>query len=144
MSALLAVKIMEAIGQKNIPLTLSYATHDATANGGILPQEIPLVAALQVMGGLYGGISDFNVVIQNIEEQGNTVAVEFQWGGTHDGALNLTPAGLPMIPPTGKPIWVDDLFIFTFTGNKISAVKVDSPIGGGIPGALAQVNVVPA
>lgn len=144
MSALVAVKIMEAIGKKDVPLTLHYATSDATAHGGILPGQLPLVAALQVMGALYGAISDFKVLIQNIEEHGNSVSVEFQWGGMHDGTLNLSGAGLPMIPATGKPIWVNDLFIFTFNGDKVVAVTVDSPVGGGIPGTLAQVGAVPA
>jgi hypothetical protein len=143
MSAQIAVQVMEALGKKDIPLALSYATPDATASGGVLPGDIPLGAALQVMGALYGGISDFRFEIQEMQETGDTVSVHFRWGGTHDSMLWLNVAGLPDIPPTGKPIWVNDVFVFTFTNEKVRAVRVDSPAEGGIPGALAQVGAVP-
>jgi len=112
---------------------------DAVASGGVLPQPIPMLEALNIMSGLMAGMPDMKYDIQQVTVNGNQATVNVKWGGTQTGPLSLP--GMPTVPATGKKVSVKDTYIITVQGDKISHFNVDSPADGGIPGALAQLGV---
>ena len=114
-------------------------TADAVASGGVLPQPIPMLEALNIMSGLMAGMPDMKYDIQQVTVNGNQATVKVKWGGTQTGSLSLP--GMPSVPPTGKKVSVKDTYILTVQGDKVSHMQVDSPADGGIPGALAQLGV---
>jgi len=112
---------------------------DAVASGGVLPQPIPMLEALNIMSGLMAGMPDMKYDIQQVTVNGNQATVNVKWGGTQTGSLSLP--GMPAVPATGKKVSVKDTYILTMQGDKVSHINVDSPADGGIPGALAQLGV---
>jgi hypothetical protein len=119
---------------------ITMLTPDAMASGGVLPQPIPVKDAMKVMNGLTTAFPDLKFDIQQVTVNGNQATVKAQWSGTQTGPLSLAP-DMPSIPPTGKKVSVKDAYIITVQGDKVSHMQVDSPAGGGIPGALAQLGV---
>ncbi len=143
MSETLAIKVMEALPRRD-PAVMNYAQPDATASGGLLPGILPLGAATSVVWALAEAMSDFRIQIDKIMTVGDAVRIEFAWGGTHDQTLNLSMLGLAPVTPTGKYAWAQEVFIFRFRDNKVSQVRVESPMDGGIPSVLQQLGVMPA
>jgi predicted ester cyclase len=116
-------------------------TADAMASGGVLPQPIPVMEAMKVMAGLSTALPDLKFDVQQVTVNGNQATVKAQWSGTNTGALSLPMPGMAPFPATGKKVSVKDTYVITVQGEKVSHMKVDSPAGGGIPGALAQMGV---
>ena len=117
-------------------------TADAVASGGVLPQAIPAMEALKIMGGLTIALPDFKFDIQQVAVNGDQATVKVLWSGTQSGPLSLPMPGMPAIPPTGKKVSVKDTYVITVRGDKVSHIHVDSPADGGIPAMLAQLGVV--
>lgn len=119
----------------------SHLTPDAMVDGGILPRPMPATEAFKLMQGLVTAIPDFTIDIQQVDVNGNVATVKIKWGGTQTGSLDLQIPGMPAIPPTGKKVSVNDTYKVTVQGDKVSHMSVDSPMNGGIPGALSQLGV---
>jgi predicted ester cyclase len=120
----------------------SLVTADAVASGGVLPQPMPLLDTLNLISNLKAAFPDIKFKVQEIMVNGNLAIVKAQWGGTNTGPVNLPVPGMPSnIPATGKKVSVQDTYILTLKGDKISRVHVESPDDGGIPAALAQLGV---
>jgi hypothetical protein len=117
------------------------STADAMASGGVLPQPIPMMEALKVMGGLTTAFPDLKFDIQQVTVNGDAATVNATWSGTNTGALSLPIPGMAPIPATGKKVSVKDVYVVTVKGDKVSHFAVESPADGGIPGALAQIGV---
>jgi predicted ester cyclase len=116
-------------------------TADAVASGGVLPQAIPALEALKIMGGLIAALPDFKFDIQQVTVNGDQATVKVRWSGTQTGPLNLPMPGMPTIPPSGKKVSVKDAYLITVRGDKVSHMHVESPADGGIPAMLAQLGV---
>ena len=120
-------------------------TPGAMASGGILPQPIPVMEAMNVVSGLSIAFPDLKFDIRKVTVKGDQATVDTVWSGTNTGSLSLPLPGMPPIPPTGKKVSVKDSYTITVQGDKVSHFRVDSPADGGIPAALAQMGVkVPA
>ena len=116
-------------------------TADAMVSGGVLPQPIPVMEAMNMMAGLSTAFPDLKFDIQRVTVNGDKATVDAKWSGTQSGTLSLPMPGMPSIPPTGKKVSVKDTYIVTVRGDKVSHMRVESPADGGIPGALAQLGV---
>ena len=121
--------------------TKEHLTEDAVVSGGILPQPIPAMEAINIISGLKTAMPDLQFDVQQVTVNGNDATVEAQWGGTQSGTLNLGMPGMPSVPPSGKKVSVKDTYIVTVQGDKVSRLQVESPADGGIPAALAQMGV---
>jgi hypothetical protein len=117
------------------------ATPDAMASGGVLPQEIPMLEALKVTAGLTTAFPDFKIEIQSVAVKDDQATVKVRWSGTQSGPLSLPMPGMQTIPPTWKKVSVEDKYIVTVKGDKVSHFEVQSPADGGIPAAIAQLGV---
>jgi predicted ester cyclase len=173
-------------------------TADAMASGGLLQQEIPITESLKVTAGLMTAFPDFKIDIQKLTVDGDRAWVKVRWSGTQTGPLSLPgmqaiPAtkkkvsvedayvvtvrgdkvshfeiqkltvdgdrasvkvrwsgtqtgplslpGMPTIPATGKKVSVEDGYVVTVRGDKVSHFEIQSPADGGIPAAIAQLGV---
>jgi hypothetical protein len=121
--------------------TKARLTPDAMASGGVLPQAMPAVEAFNLIGGLMSAMPDLKFEVQSVTVNGNQATVNAQLSGTNTGPLSLPLPGIPSIPATGKKVSVPDTFIVTVQGDKVSHLQVQSPAGGGLPAALAQLGV---
>ncbi len=117
----------------------AYLTADAIAGGGELPQPMPAAESLNVTKALLTAFPDIKFDVEQVITKGNEATMNVQWSGTNTGPFNMP--GMPGIPPTGKKVSVRDMFIVTVQGDKVSKLWIESPAGGGIPGALAQLGV---
>ena len=119
--------------------TKAHLTTDAVVGGGILPQPIPAMEAINIISALKTAFPDLQFEVEQVTVNGDQATVKAHWGGTQSGALSLP--GMPSVPPTGKKVSVKDTYVVTVQGDKVSHLHVDSPADGGIPGALAQLGV---
>lgn len=117
------------------------STPDAMASGGVLPQPIPMMEALKVMAGLTTAFPDIKFDIEQVTVNGDQATVKATWSGTNTGAMSLPIPGMAPIPATGKKVSVKDVYVVMVKGDKVSHFMVESPAGGGVPGALAQMGV---
>jgi predicted ester cyclase len=113
----------------------------AMASGGVLPQAIPMMEAMNVIAGLTTAFPDLKIDIRQVISNGNQATVKVQLGGTQTGALSLPMPGFKPVPPSGKKVSVKDAYLVSVVGDKVSHMKVDSPADGGIPAILAQLDV---
>lgn len=125
----------------DVERTKAKLTPDAVVSGGVLPQPMPALEAINIIGGLKAAFPDLKFDVQQVTVNGDQATVKAQWGGTNTGSLSLPMPGMPSIPPTGKKISVKDVYVITVQGDKVSRMEVDSPADGGIPAALAQMGV---
>jgi len=119
----------------------SYLTPDAVSAGGVLPQPIPAREAIGLLTALKTAFPDLKFDIQDVTVNGNQATVQAIWSGTNNGPLNMPFPGMQNIPPTGNQVSVNDTYIVTVQGDKVSRLEVDSPTDGGIPAALGQIGV---
>ncbi len=129
------------MNMNNAEKVKAMVTPDAMASGGILPQPIPVMQAMQVMAGLTTAFPDLKFDIQQVTVNGNEARVNAVWSGTQTGPLSLPVPGMRTLPPTGKKVSVKDAYVFTVQGDKATHMRVESPADGGIPAALAQLGV---
>jgi predicted ester cyclase len=116
---------------------------NAMASGGIFPpgQEIPVSEAIKMSSTLTTAFPDVKFEIQQVTVNGNEATVKAKWSGTNTGALAFPFPGMPNVPATGKKVAVDDAYVVTVEGDKVTHLRVDSPANGGIPGALKQLGI---
>ena len=120
-------------------------TPDAMASGGVLRQAIPVMQAMGIVDALATAMPDLSFDIEQTTVNGDQATVKVRRSGTQSRPLSLPLPGMPTLPPTGKKVSVEDAFVLTVQGDKVSHMHVESPADGGIPAALEQLGVkVPA
>jgi hypothetical protein len=121
--------------------TQASLTEDAMVAGGILPEPVPAMEAINIINAMKNAMPDLQFDIQEVMVNGNQARVKARWGGTQTGPLSLP--GMPSVPPSGKQVSVMDDFIVTVEGDKVSRMEVESPPDGGVPALLGQLGVNP-
>jgi predicted ester cyclase len=116
-------------------------TQDAMASGGVLPQAIPVMQAMGMVSALVTAMPDLSFDIEQTTVSGDQATVRVRWTGTQSGPLSLPLPGMPTLAPTGKKVSVNDAYVVTVQGDKVSHLHVESPADGGIPAALEQLGV---
>jgi predicted ester cyclase len=116
---------------------------NAMASGGVFPpgQEVPISEATKMMGGFTTAFPDVKFEIRQVTVHGNEATVKATWSGTNTGAIAIPIPGMPNVPATGKKVSVEDVYVVTVEGDKVTHLRVDSPADGGVPGALKQLGV---
>ena len=122
--------------------TKAHLTADAMVSGGVLPQPMPAMEAFGLVGALSAAFPDIKFDVEQVTVNGNEATVNVQVSGTNTGPLSIPLPGMPgNIPPTGKKVAAKDVFVVTVQGDKVSQMRVDSPMGGGLPALLGQMGV---
>jgi steroid delta-isomerase-like uncharacterized protein len=90
-------------------------------------------ALKQVWAMLLGGLPDLHVAVEEVIAEGDKVVARDTVTGTHQGQYR----GLP---PTGKPITYNEIFVFRFAGGRLAEMwgVVD------VFSQLQQLGVIPA
>lgn len=129
------------MNMNNEQRAMASTTPDAMVDGGLLPKPMPAMEAFKIVHGLNEAMPDFTIDVQQVDVNGNMATVKARWSGTQTGPLDLGMPGMPTIPPTGKKVSVNDTYLVTVQGDKVSHMTVESPMNGGIPGALSQLGI---
>ena len=116
-------------------------TADAMVSGGVLPEPMPAMQAFNLVAGLVTAFPDLKFEVEQVTVNSDQATVKATWGGTQTGTLDMGMPGMPAVPPTGKKVSVNDTYVVTVQGDKVSHLRVDSPADGGIPAMLAQIGV---
>ncbi len=125
----------------NVEKMKAMVTPDAMASGGMLPQPVPVLESMQSMAGLATAFPDFKFEVQQVTVNGNEAKVKVHISGTNTGAFDMGVPGVPTVPATGKKVSAQDAFVVTVQGDKVTALRIDSPADGGLPAILAQMGV---
>ncbi len=114
---------------------------DAMASGGMSGQPVPALEGLKLMAGMRTAMPDIKIDVKEITVSGNQATVKVIWGGTHTGPLEMPMPGMPPVPPTGRKVSVNDSYVVTVQGEKVSHLSVESPADGGGRAMMAQLGV---
>jgi hypothetical protein len=111
------------------------------------PEPLDKKQFLAVQSALLVALPDFSYNLSDLRrERDNAVTAFIQVTGTHTNALDLPFPGFLPIESTGLAIALPQVHAtFTFEGDKLREMNVESVPGGGIMGVLQQVgSEVPA
>ena len=105
---------------------------------GPFPEPLNKEQYMDMLKSAKQGFPDWNFNYGNFQDTSCTVQIT----GTHSGEFTV-PNRSP-IPATGNNINLPKETInFTFEGDKISRMNIDSPPNGGLPGILEQIGASP-
>ena len=109
---------------------------------GPVPVPLSKEAYFGFMLILIQAFSDLKNHLNMTGETADTATGSVQMAGTHDGDLDLSVMGGPVVPPTGKSFLnPQESITCTIRDGKISIFAVEVPADGGVAGMLAQLGV---
>ena len=111
---------------------------------GPTPQPFNRAEAWGLSQALVGGIPDWQFNLDNMQEQGDTIAGHLHIKGTHTRPLNLAflNMNLPPLVPTGLTVVQPaEETEFKIVDGKVAVWRVESGKEGGVPGLLRQLGV---
>jgi hypothetical protein len=132
--------IMDALAVPDFDSVKPHLTDDWVVEG---PAPIPFDwdQFTAVHGGIVRGFSDFNWHVSNMVEDGDKVEMDVAITGTHDGTIDVPVLGVVGYESTGTKVdHPAEHITFTFTGDKVSRVDVQSGPGAGMVGLLEAVG----
>ena len=114
---------------------------DFQAKGGT--RELTKQQALGYLQIFFAAFPDHTFGFADFEEKGDLVKCTGQETGSHKGALDLNPFGIPIsLPPTGKSFKLPKItYTFRVAGDKVNFYGEEEVQGGGLAGILAQLGV---
>lgn len=86
----------------------------------------------------FAAFSDYAVVVKNRTVTEDTIVAEINFGGTHDGPLQLGPG--QTLPATGRKINVQGIYVNTVSDRKV----VESRQYPNLMGLMAQLGLMEA
>ena len=90
---------------------------------------------------LYDSFPDFNNVVRDAREEGDSVMVRSHFEGTFTGDLDLSAMGMGVIPASGKKIvWPEAATEWKFTEDQIASIQSKDE-NGGLGPFLAAIGV---
>ena len=105
----------------------------------------------QGAAGFFGGLGlfftafpdlDWQLEVADASDDGFTVTTRTT--GTHTAALDLTPQGIGRFEPTGRRFALPPQdFRWTLRDGAVSSIQATPAAGVGIPGVLAQLQLMP-
>jgi hypothetical protein len=106
-------------------------------------RELTKQQALGYLQIFFTAFPDHRFGFTDFEEKGDWVHCTGQETGTHKGALDLNPFGVPIsLPPTGKSFQLPkSVYSFRVAGDKVMDYTEESVQGGGLAGILEQLGV---
>ncbi|MFQ6673244.1 MAG: ester cyclase [Fidelibacterota bacterium] len=137
----IARRTLAAIESGDFDTASSLISDDFTFSGPV-PEPIGREEWLGLQRKLQDAFPDWSFNVTDAQEEGEVVRLSLEITGTHTGDLDLSEMGIPKVPATGNslrlPAEHPEMIV---RGDKLVAVKVNVPPGGGVPGILQQVGV---
>ena len=140
MSTDIVKAVFEAMETKDFDKMSAMVTDDFTFSGPV-PEPVGKEKWVSLQRALLNGFPDwkFNA---SFHESGETVHIDVEITGTHDGDLDLSVMGLPNVPATGKSIKLPKGHMdATLSDGKLSSLVGKPTEGGGVMGILSQLGV---
>jgi predicted ester cyclase len=111
---------------------------------GPVPEPIGAQEWMGMASSMRVAFPDINYNFEVLGADESKVKVSSQLTGTHTGDLDLSPMGMGVIPPTGKPFSnAREEGEATVRGGKIVSVAYPSTEGAGLMALLAQLGIQP-
>jgi len=137
----IVVDLMHAIEAADYDTAAALLTDDFVFSGPV-PEPISGDMWLGLQAKLSDAFPDWSFNVHNVHAHGDTVHINVQITGTHNGTLDLSAMGMPVVPATGIAVElpVEDVYV-TLRGDQVASVEAEPTEGGGVPGILAQLGV---
>ena len=136
-----AEAVVNAINAGDWETVASYLADDFQFSGPV-PEPVGAAEWIGTNMALNAGMPDMSFNVQIVGIEGNTVRTVSQMTGTHTADLDLTQAGIGVIPATGVTISLPaDNGVAEVEDGKITYLHLDTPPESGMFGMLAQLGV---
>ncbi len=132
--------LIDAFNAHDLEKAFSYLADDFTVSG-FGPEPRGRKAAVAQMRHQIGAIPDWKFTIEDLSVNGNEVTVEVTITGTHTQPLAVGLPGTGTIPATGRRFSFPDKLTYIVQGDKISSLRIESPVNGGPMEMLRQLGV---
>lgn len=138
-----AQQLFAYIEANDLESAAAMLTDDFTFSGPV-PEPVSGQQWLGLHAKLNEAFPDFSFNLDNVHQHGDVVHVTAHLSGTQENTLDLSPMGLPTVPPTGTHIQLpaEEMNVSVVDGM-VQAVYGDPVAGGGLAGMLAQLGVEP-
>jgi hypothetical protein len=106
-------------------------------------RELTKQQALGYLQIFFAAFPDHSFGFADFEDKEDLVNCTGQETGTHKGALDLNPFGIPIsLPPTGKCFKLPkSVYTFRVAGDRVTFYGEEAVQGGGLVGILEQLGV---
>jgi hypothetical protein len=136
-----AETIIGAINANDWETVAGYLADDFQFSGPV-PEPLGPAEWIGTNMALNAGMPDMSFNVQIVEIDGNTVRTISQVTGTHTADLDLTQAGIGVIPATGAAVSLPaENGVAGVEDGKLVYLHLDTSPDGGIVGILAQLGV---
>ncbi len=130
-------EMISAINEHDIDRYLSHVADDIVVINLKNPEpERGKTAYRQFFEGAFAAFPDYAIVVKNRTVTEDTIVGEINFGGTHDGPLELGPG--QTLPPTGRKISVEGIYVNTVRDGKV----VESRQYPNLLGLMAQLGLM--
>jgi steroid delta-isomerase-like uncharacterized protein len=126
-------RMLEALNQKNPKMAEDIFAANWVNHDPAFPPLQGIEGARQLVSMFGNAFPDRRVVIENMIAEGDRVACNFTFSGTHQGEFNG-------IPPTGKHVQVNAAGVFRVVDGRLT----DNWVNFDALGMLTQMGLIPA
>jgi predicted ester cyclase len=136
-----AEAVVSAINANDWETVASYLADDFRFSGPV-PEPLGAAEWIGTNKAMLAGMPDMSINVQIVEIDGNVVRTVDQMTGTHTADLDLTQAGIGVIPATGIAITLPaENGVAEVENGKITYLHLETPPDGGMAGILAQLGI---
>ena len=133
-------KFITALQSGDMALAADCITDDFVFSGWT-PRPLDKREFLALQNELRTALRGYSFNLSDLNERDDGVEAFIQITGTHARDLALPTFGLPLVPATGIEVFMPQERVdFTFEGDKIKQMNVESVPGGGLMGLIQQVG----
>jgi len=133
-------KFITALQSGDMALAADCITDDFVFRGWV-PRPLDKREFLALQNELRTALRGYSFNLSDLNERDDRVEAFIQISGTHARDLALPTFGLPLVPATGIDVFLPQERVdFTFDGDKIKQMNVESVPGGGLAGLIQQVG----
>jgi predicted ester cyclase len=137
------IEFVEAFNQMDID-TMAAHLADTLAFHGPAPKPLSKDQFVGMMRMLHTAFPDIKMNIELVSSDGDEASIMSTMQGTHTGTLDMTAFGAGPITATGKAFKLPPgAFNYTWKDGKIVTIQAQPNPGGGLPGIMQQLGLVP-
>jgi hypothetical protein len=133
-------KFITAVQSGDMTMASDCITGDFVLRGWT-PRPLEKGEFLAIQNELRTALKGYSFNLSDLNERDDGVEAFIQITGTHTRDLALPTFGVPLVPATGIDVVMPQERVdFTFAGDKIKQMNVESVPGGGVTGLIQQVG----
>lgn len=133
-------KFITALQSGDMTMAADCTTDDFVLRGWA-PRPLEKGEFLAIQNELRTALTGYSFNLSDLNERDDGVEAFMQISGTHTRDLALPTFGVPLVPATGIAVTMPQERVdYTFAGDTIKQMNVESMPGGGLTGLLQQVD----